>query len=221
MMLIRAFAVCVLAAASLGIAYANGAPIRIQLSKLAGVVTVGTNPASGFAEITAVEGDVVVMTDGLPRLTNELYQSWLVNSRTGERVSVGKFNVTAEGTSRTHSIVAIGNREFNLFVITVEPEPDPNIEADSRIVLAGYWPGKEPVGAQAAAQATARAQGTPIAGTPIATLTAAPPLVTLPAGVSIQPPLTLPRTGDPGFGALAVFAIVMLGAAFVAGSGRR
>ncbi|TAK25330.1 MAG: hypothetical protein EPO26_02845 [Chloroflexota bacterium] len=179
--------------------FANGAPIRIQLSKIAGVVNYGTQAASGFAEITAVEGDVLIVTDGLPRLTNELYQAWLVNTRTGERASVGKFNVTADGTSRTQAIITLGNREFDLFVLTVEPEPDPAAAPDPRIVLAGYWPGREPGAALTAAAATARA-----GGTPQPTDTPAPSPTGLPSGVTTRIPTGLPRTGGPGLPALGV-----------------
>jgi hypothetical protein len=183
-------------------ASANGAPIKIQLSRLPNIVNYGArNEARGEAQITAVEGDVTVTLVGLERLTNELYQAWLFNTKTGEQLSVAKFNVTADGTAKNQSIITFGNREFDLFVITVEPEPDLGPNADSRIVLAGYWPGREPLaaGATAAAQAASAAS-------------------TVPAGatiVSTQLPTGLPRTGGPGFQALAAALLVLgLGAAF-------
>src|SRR5437868_678642 len=80
-------------------ASANGAPIKIPLTRLPGVVNYGKADAVGEAQITAVEGDVSLIVQGLDRLTAELYQGWLVNTKTGERLSVAKFNVTADGAA--------------------------------------------------------------------------------------------------------------------------
>lgn len=188
-------------------ALANGAPVKITLERLAGIVNYGPDEARGEAEITIVEGDAAVRVTGLPRLTNELYQSWLVNTRTGDRLSIGKFNSTADGTAQVRSVVGIGNREFDLFVITVEPEPDPSVEADPRIVLAGYWPGKAPE-AVIVATATALAQIVQ-AVTPAATI------------VSTAQPTGLPRTGAPGFEIL-LGGLALLGAgALMLGRGIR
>ena len=184
-------------------ASANGAPIKIQLTRLPGVVNFGgRNDARGEVQITAVEGDVNVTVVGLERLTNELYQGWLFNTRNGDQLPVAKFNVTADGTAKSQSIIQLGNKEFDLFVLTVEPEPDPSPNADSRIVLAGYWLGREPAGPPAGAGAQA--------ATPPPTV---PPGATI---VSTLLPTGLPRTGGPGFPLLAgaLFALGV-GAAFV------
>jgi hypothetical protein len=201
-------ALALVAALTLGLvadASANGAPIKIQLTRLAGVVNFGgRNDARGEAQITAVEGDVTVTVVGLDRLTNELYQGWLFNTKTGDQLPVGKFNVTADGTAKSQSIIQMGNKEFDLFVVTVEPEPDPSPNADSRIVLAGYWPGREP----STLQATAVAQAA-----------AATPVPTVPAGatiVSTAPPIGLPRTGGSSFPLLAGALLALgVGAALV------
>jgi hypothetical protein len=192
-------------------ASANGAPIKIALTRLPGVVNFGgREDARGEAQITAVEGDVTVTLVGLDRLTNELYQAWLFNTRTGEQLAVGKFNVTADGTAKSQSIIQLGNKEFDLFVLTVEPEPDPSPNADSRIVLAGYWPGREP----ATLRATAVAQASPTPPT-----TAVPPGATI---VSTQPPIGLPRTGGSGFPLLAGALLALgVGAAFLLRGDRR
>jgi hypothetical protein len=190
-------------------AFANGAPVKIPLSKLGGVVNFGAEQSSGIAEITAVEGDVVVQVVNLPRLNNELYQAWLVNTKNGERLSVGKFNSTADGTARTQVVVQIGNREFDLFTVTVEPEPDPSPNEDPRIVLAGYWPGRAPGAPATAAAATVAAGGTP-PPTPAAGAAGTP---------TAQAPTELPRTG--GFGFEVLFgALGVLGAGlFIVGRG--
>jgi hypothetical protein len=189
---------------------ANGAPIKIPLSKLSGVVNFGAEQSSGLAEITAVEGDVVVQVVDLQRLNNELYQAWLVNTKNGERLSVGKFNSTGDGTARTQVVVQIGNREFDLFVITVEPEPDTSPNEDARIVLAGYWPGRAPGAAATAVAATIAAGGTPPPTPPAAAGAGTP---------TAAPPTGLPRTG--GFGFEVLFgALGVLGAGlFIVGRG--
>jgi hypothetical protein len=200
---------------------ANGTPVKIPLSKLAGVVNFGGEPAGGLAEVVAVEGDVTVQVQGLPRRNNELYQSWLVNTRTGDRVSVGKFNTTADGTARIASVVQLGNREFDLFVVTVEPEPDPSPNEDARIVLAGYWPDRQPTNQAGATPPAAGTPSTPSAGsTPAPTATPAVPV----AGtvVSTAAPSGLPRTGGPGFATLAaLIAALGLGALAIGREVRR
>lgn len=200
----------VLALLALPSALANGAPIKIPLTRLNGVVNFGAAGARGTAEIAVAEGDTTLTVTGLDRLTNELYQSWLVNTRTGERLSVAKFNVTADGSAKIQSIISLGNREFDLFVITVEPEPDPSPNPDDRIALAGYWPGREPAGP---GPGTGR---TPAPGeTPAPTV---PPGATI---VSTAAPIRLPRTGGAGLELLGV-ALAGLGAgAWLLGRGYR
>jgi hypothetical protein len=200
------FAALLLLATFTPTALANGAPIKIPLTRLPAVVNFGKPDGVGEAQITAVEGDVSLTVQGLERLTNELYQGWLVNSKTGERLPVAKFNVTADGAAKNQSIVVLGNREYDLFVVTVEPEPDPSPSPDERIVLAGYWPGREPP-SPAAATVTAAANRGPgqVQGT-------------VPAGATIlstQLPTGLPRTGDGfGFQSLAIILGVLgIGAA--------
>jgi hypothetical protein len=191
---------------------ANGAPVKIPLTRLPGVVNFADVPtARGEAQITAVEGDVSLIVTGLDRLQSELYQGWLVNTKTGDRLSVAKFNVTADGTAKNQSIVVLGNKTYDLFVVTVEPEPDPSPNPDDRIVLAGYWPGREPANLQLTATAAAIRQ------TPGAT----PPT---PSGtvVTTQLPTGLPRTGGPGFEVLAgALAVLSLGAAALLKGGHR
>jgi hypothetical protein len=194
-------------------ASANGAPIKIPLSRLPGVVNFAKgNEARGEAQITAVEGDVTVTVVGLERLSNELYQAWLFNTKSGEQLPVSKFNVTADGTARNQSIITLGNKEFDLLVVTVEPEPDQSSNADSRIVLAGYWPGREP----ASVQATALAQSAGLTPPPQSTV---PPGATI---VSTQLPTGLPRTGGLSFPTGAVALLVLgAGAAFFLRGDRR
>ncbi len=172
---------------------ANGAPIKIPLTKISGITNYGSQQALGEVQITVVEGDVVLTVQGLDRLTNELYQGWLVNTKSAERISVSKFNVTADGAAKVQSVITIGNREFDLFVITVEPEPDPSANPDSRIVLAGYWPAKDPA---VNATATSVAQGTPaVIVTPLPAGATPPPDA---SGATPRPPTGLPRTGGIG-----------------------
>lgn len=189
-----------LLAAVAATASANGAPIKIPLTRLPAVVNFGSPNAVGEVQITAVEGDVSLIVQGLDRLPNDLYQGWLVNTKTGERLSVAKFNVTADGAAKNQSIMTLGNREYDLFVVTVEPEPDPSPNPDERIVLAGFWPGREP---PSPAQATVTAAANRAPGPAEATV---PPGATI---VSTRFPTGLPRTGE----ALGVEALaVVLGA---------
>jgi hypothetical protein len=121
-------------------------------------------------------------------------------------VPIGKFNTTADGTAVVNSVVALGNKEYDLFVVTVEVEPDPSPEADSRIVLAGFWPKREPAATQTA---LANLTPGPNSATPAAATTPAP---TQPPGTpTIPPPSRLPRTGGPRVDVLA-FGLATLAA---------
>lgn len=186
-----------LAASVVSGALANGTPVKIDLTKINGVTNFGAPTARGVAEITVVEGDTKVTVTGLERLTNELYQAWLVNTKTGDRVPIAKFNTTADGVAVQNSVVALGNKEYDLFVVTVEPEPDPSPDADGRIVLAGYWPKREPAATQTA---IANLTPGPNSATPGPSGTA-----TVPADTpTLVPPRSLPRTGEPGAGVLFI-----------------
>ncbi|MBI4300300.1 MAG: hypothetical protein HY677_04120, partial [Chloroflexi bacterium] len=63
-------------AANGGLAFANGAPIRVVLSYLDGVSNTGPKSASGIAEVVMAEGQVNLNVAGLPRLNGESYTVW-------------------------------------------------------------------------------------------------------------------------------------------------
>jgi hypothetical protein len=92
------------------------------------------------------EGEARGRVTGLPSLGGEVYQAWLVNTRTDETLSFGTFNTDEGQRGQFRFIVAedIPERDWNLFLLTVEPgaDPEPAHQSDQRSIGA-YFPGPE------------------------------------------------------------------------------
>lgn len=127
-----------LIAAHGGAARANGEPVEIDLRYLEGVANFGPRDATGRVRIVKVEGDVRLTATKLPPQPGARYEGWIINTKTNEHRSVGKFDPAPDGTvSYTALIENFGEPEFDLFIVTLEPEPDPSPAPDARVVLAG------------------------------------------------------------------------------------
>jgi hypothetical protein len=205
-------------------ASANGSTIRVALSYLPGVSNWGPDNATGMVELVRAEGDVRLSVLGLPRLTDGLYQLWLVDLKSGTQYSLGKFNVTANGQGDLETVADIQNVQFDLVVISVEPEPDPSSNADSRLSIAGRYaapvatPGARPTSPTGDLTSTPGVVGTPIqgVGTPTAgTGTPASGSPTPAPTPTVPLPTQLPRTGEPGADALAAAALCISFVIFV------
>lgn len=188
----------VLVGSSGGVARANGEPIEIELRYLSGVSNFGPRDAMGRVRIVLVEGDVRLTASKLPPQKDARYEGWIVNSKTKELLSVGKVDPTPDGAlDYTTVLKDLGERDFDLFMITVEPEPDPSPAPDARVVLAGR---RVVLGPPVVVTAVPREGGDPV---PIVALprTGMPALGPA-AGEALGPVLALAA----GLGALAVAA---------------
>jgi hypothetical protein len=120
-------------------AHANGVPTEVNLSYI-GLSNWGPEDASGLAELMLAEGIVRVAADGLPRLENESYQGWLVNSESGDAISFGRFNASALGTVAFEgTLPPIADFGFDLIILTAEPDPDDAPQASSQRGIGGYF----------------------------------------------------------------------------------
>lgn len=154
---------------------ANGAPIKIFLNYLPEFSNYGPNDATGVALVSIGEAWIDLEADGLPQLSGQFYEAWLVETETGAMISLGKFNSDPAGHVTYHAeFEQIPELDYRYFVISVETDPDPGPEADTRRTIAGVLPNPEIV---------------IVSGTPTPTL--APGITPTPA-----PPPTLPVTGD-------------------------
>ena len=106
--------------------------INLTLSYGPGGANYGSQTATGTVVIDTATGRVETTVQGLPQLTNEMYEGWLAGG--GESpISTGRFNTDANGGgSATHTLGDISARSYVLFVLTVEPEPDPSPAPDDR-----------------------------------------------------------------------------------------
>lgn len=121
-----AFAIILASAIALAphAARANGVPVSVQL-KYMELSNSGPKEATGTADLLFAEGIVRVKASGLSALTNQRYQGWLVNSAQGDAVSAGRFNADASGNVAFQgTLPPISNFGFDLFILTIEPEPD-------------------------------------------------------------------------------------------------
>lgn len=106
-------------------ARANGVPLLVPLSYVSGLSNWGPNEASGTLELALGEGYAKVNAAGLPLVAGQRYQGWLVNSQSNDAISIGTFNPTPAGAvTYKGTLPAAVNFGFDLFIITVEPEPD-------------------------------------------------------------------------------------------------
>ena len=129
-------------------ATANGVPIAVPLAYIEGLSNWGPADATGTVELSFAEGYARLDALGLPRLDGESYQGWIVNSESNDAISIGSFNADATETIAFEgTIPAISDFGFDLFIITVEPEPDdapqPTVDRSigGRFSLLGQLPG--------------------------------------------------------------------------------
>lgn len=120
-------------------AHANGVPTLVTLSYI-DLSNWGPEEATGTAELLFAEGLVNVTIDGLPELTDERYQGWLVNSQVGDAITVGRFNADASGAVNYQgALPPIADFGFDLFIVTVEPEPDDAPQPSETRSVGGYF----------------------------------------------------------------------------------
>jgi hypothetical protein len=104
---------------------ANGVPTAVELRYLDGLSNWGPSDATGRLELSFAEGYARVRAQRLPALERGRYQGWLVNSETNDAISAGRFNADASGVATLDgTLPLITNFGFDLFILTVEPEPD-------------------------------------------------------------------------------------------------
>ena len=120
-------------------AHANGVPTLVRLSYLEGLSNFGPKDASGTLELSLGEGYAKVDAVGLPKLTAQKYQGWLVNSQSNDAVSIGTFSAGAQTTSYKGTLPTVPNFGFDLFLITVEPDPDDAPTPSSQRSIGGHF----------------------------------------------------------------------------------
>ncbi len=135
-----ALVVAALASVPTAPARANGVPLLVQLEYLSGLSNWGPNEATGTLELALGEGYVKVNAAGLPRVDGQRYQGWLVNSQSNDAISVGTFNAAPGGAVTYRSALpSTVNFGFDLFIITVEPEPDDAPQPTSQRSIGGRF----------------------------------------------------------------------------------
>lgn len=121
-------------------ARANGVPTFVDLRYIEGLSNWGPTDATGRLELSFAEGYAKVRAERLPQLERERYQAWLVNSQTNAAISAGRFNADASGNAVLDgTLPLITDFGFDLFIITVEPEPDDAPQPTGRRTIGGRF----------------------------------------------------------------------------------
>lgn len=121
-------------------AKANGVPTMVKLAYVDGLSNWGPREAAGTLELALGEGYAKVDATGLPALSRERYQGWLVNSQTNDSTSIGTFNASSNNTlSYRGTLPAMPNFGFDLFIITVEPDPDDSPTPSAKRAIGGRF----------------------------------------------------------------------------------
>ncbi|MEE8336849.1 MAG: anti-sigma factor [Dehalococcoidia bacterium] len=186
-------------------ARANGVPTIILLSYIEGLSTWGPQDATGEVEISFSAGYARVTVNGLPALGDERdYQGWLVNSDSNAAITIGRFDADEDAViSFDGTLPPVDDFGFDLFLITVEPDPDSGLQPTSDRAIGGYFSLVGPIetdpgsATDTAADGTAQQQGQQQDQPPQ------------------QQPAELPSTGDPAL-KTDIARISLLGAAVVA-----
>lgn len=122
-----------------GTARSNGVPTLVDLTYI-DLSNSGPETATGVAELIFAEGIVRVDAEGLPTLSGELYQGWLVNSEAGDAIAAGRFNADADGmVSYQGTLPPIAEFCFDLFILTIEPQPDDAPQPTEQRSIGGYF----------------------------------------------------------------------------------
>ncbi len=121
-------------------AHANGVPTLVPLAYIEGLSNWGPEQASGELELSFAEGYARLEASGLPELAGRRYQGWLVNSESNDAISVGRFNADSVLEVDFDGVLPpIADFGFDLFIITVEPEPDDAPQPTSSRTIGGYF----------------------------------------------------------------------------------
>lgn len=148
-------------------ATANGAPIKIFLNYLPEFSNYGSTGATGVALISIGEAWVDIQAEGLPQLSGQLYEAWLVTAETNDMISLGKFNADASERVAYHvEFEQLPAADYRYLFISVETDPDPDPAADARRTIAGVFPNAEVIQATVAPTPTLAPGITPTPGAP-------------------------------------------------------
>ncbi|MCC6238652.1 MAG: hypothetical protein IT299_13915 [Dehalococcoidia bacterium] len=197
---------------------ANGVPTFVDLRYIEGLSNWGPQDATGRLELSFAEGYAKVQADRLPQLERERYQAWLVNSQTNAAISAGRFNADASGKAVLDgTLPLITDFGFDLFILTVEPEPDDAPQPTDRRAIGGRFAlASSHEGQQSTGDVTNRA-AQPSTGAAGSTSQRG----TTPGDVSNRP-AQLPTTGEAPLVPDVVRGLMLLGAMLLTGAiGRR
>jgi hypothetical protein len=129
------------------VARAEEAPVDVPLSYIANFSNYGPTTATGTAEVWRKDAEVRLVVNGLPQLSTQKYACWLVNQQAGSFLTVGRFNVSSNGSAvidvTLHGSLPAG---YTMVLITVQPDPDTSTTTPSKLYsIAGYFQGNAPV----------------------------------------------------------------------------
>ena len=123
-----------------GTTHANGIPQLVALTYLPELSNYGSALAMGALEFSFADGYLRLDAQGLTPSNGNVYQGWLIKSDQNDAIPVGKFIVGSDGTAAWQTTLpAITDYGYDLFLLTVEPDPDPATEPSDNRSIGGYF----------------------------------------------------------------------------------
>ena len=110
----------------------------VSLLSLTALLAVSCSDSNNSMGPTSTTSDLTLSINGLQDLgSNAMYEGWIIVN--GNPVSTGKFSVDADGnlSSTTFSVDQSDLNNASAFVLTVEPEPDPDSAPSNAHLMAG------------------------------------------------------------------------------------
>lgn len=119
---------------------ANGVPQLVKLTYLPGLSNFGSQTAAGVLEFSYADGYLKLNATGLERLQHANYHGWLVKSGRNDAIDVGMFNAEANGAVTFEAkLPPINDFGYDLFVLTIEDDPDSSPAASDKRSIGGYF----------------------------------------------------------------------------------
>ncbi|MGQ9552834.1 MAG: anti-sigma factor domain-containing protein [Anaerolineae bacterium] len=142
-------------------ASANGHSLTLYLSYVPNLSNWGPVDARGEAKVNVGEGTIELHANGLPALSEQVYEVWLVTAGLDTWISMGRFNAAADGSvAYAAAVDNVPVQDYRYLVISIEPTTDDPREPSGQNAIAAIFPNPDVAIVAKPAEGTATVAGT-------------------------------------------------------------